>query len=109
MKTNKQPIMKMNKTYETITPESAEKGEVAERGFIFKDKEMTFSEICQMIEEDGYIHPSDSNDYCPRWISTEGETDYRTGEETIYSLHPDLTDPESRLLWAAAVINLTSK
>lgn len=101
----------MRITYEIITPESAEHGDAAERGFVeprFNIKvpieevmansadwpdeslEWTLQEAEQFLGRGGM---EDSG----RWFSAcDPERDFQTGAETYYSLHPaDNTTPAS--------------
>jgi hypothetical protein len=73
----------MSKTYEVITPESAEQGDAEERGFEYEDREFdTLWDMAQELRDNGV---SDSGN----WFSTiDPERDYQTGAETYYSFHP---------------------
>ena len=79
----------ISKTYQTFTPESLEDGEAAEQGFIFQDEPHTFRELVNLICSEGFnaasCSPATGETY--EWLDTYTETDYPTGEETIYSLH----------------------
>lgn len=77
----------LTKTFEVVTPESAENGEAEETGFTFKNEPHTFREAVELIRKGGFVHPSESQGV-PRWLSCEAEPDYRTGAETTYSIHP---------------------
>jgi hypothetical protein len=72
--------MKFNVTYEIVTPESAENGDFEETGFELKDA--TLREAVGIV---GRRSCEDSG----RWFTqADGSTDYRTGANTRYSLHP---------------------
>lgn len=78
-------------TYDIVTPESAEDGDVAERGFVLPgnwhisvddpgDVGMTLREAVRLCE------PSQD---CGRWFEApEWSTDYQTGGVESRSLHP---------------------
>lgn len=89
----------ISKTYEVITPESAEDGDIADSGFIFKDEEWTFRELVERINW-GY-HNSNRPHGVPDWLSTEPELDHRDGSYTTYTLHPG-KDKQSLRYWEKA-------
>jgi hypothetical protein len=74
----------MSKTFEVITPESAEAGDAEERGFEYEDREFdTLWDMAQEIRNEGATEDSGS------WFNTiDPDRDYKTGEETYYSFHP---------------------
>ena len=77
-----------NVTYETITPESAEHGDAADRGFTREG--VSLAEALAAIgfgrrDRGGF----EDND---RWFSTaDPDRDYREGSETYYAIHPPET------------------
>ena len=77
----------VSKTYEVVTPESAEDGDFADNGFVFEDEVMDRSDVVRELRRGGYIHPSSSSLQMLRWVSTEEEQDYSDGSYTSYSLH----------------------
>lgn len=97
-------MLKISKTYEIVTEESAEQGDAAERGFVFKDQPCGFRELIDTIKADGFAYP-DSSHGVPRWLSTEPQQDYKTGEWTTCSLHPS-HDARSMRYWAKAMMCL---
>lgn len=88
--------MKFNVTYEIVTPESAEHGDAAERGFIsegvslrdaFADLNATRTNQVDGIEA---IEADSSPCVAPRWITVYNGTEFRTGATESRSLHiPD--------------------
>lgn len=90
----------LSQTYEIITEESAEIGEVAESGFDWEDCPHTFREVVELIESAVFIHPSCSPGV-PHWLTTESNIDYRTGEYESKSLHP-AKDKQSQRYWEKA-------
>jgi hypothetical protein len=76
-------------TYDIVTPESAEVGDVAESGYYSRGgwkhdnpSEWTLQEI---VSEFGLNSCED----CGNWFATiDPSIDYRTGVETSYSVHP---------------------
>ena len=94
-------MIKISKTYEIVTEESAEQGEAAESGFVFEDQPCGFRELLDTIKADGFAYP-DSSHGVPRWLYTESEVNYRTGEHTTYALHP-ARDKQSMRYWDKAM------
>jgi hypothetical protein len=100
-------MLLINKTYEIITPESAEHGDAEERGFEFQDRAVSFRELIDMIEHDGFATAScwpcrgDARD----WISTiNPERNYATGQDTYYSLHlSHNASPRAAKYWRKAL------
>lgn len=90
----------LSQTYEIVTPESAEYGEAADRGFDWEDCPHTFRETVELIRDGGFIYPSASYG-APGWLSTEPEHDYWTGETEQKSLHPG-EDARSQRYWEKA-------
>jgi hypothetical protein len=104
-------------TYQVVTPESAEYGDVAEYGwalpggwrFALEDEDGRHDDVLRDVQDnpDSYtaadtVHDlvdlardlgfySDGSD----WLTTEPEQDYATGEETTYHLHIDGVTPST--------------
>ena len=91
-------MLKLSMTFETVTQESAENGESEENGFVFEACDCTARELARYITHDGFTVPSCSHGV-PRWLSTDPETDYVTGETETRSIHPG-TDAQSQKGWA---------
>ena len=78
----------ISKTYTQITPESAECGDTADRGFLFQDEPHTFRELVRLMR----MH-TQCSDYPARadgmaWFSSGYSVqDYRTGTEQETSIH----------------------
>lgn len=106
----------VSKTYEIITPESAEIGDAAERGYEFENQIFTLHELIDEINNSGFTSLSESpiiyNALLKRdgkahvWLNTtDPERNYRTGEETFYGLHIECTHRQlARILRAAGLI-----
>lgn len=74
----------INKTFQTVTPESAEDGDIADHGFISENEPVTFRELVELLQRNFPVHvPGGMND----WAESYPETDFRTGEETIEAVH----------------------
>jgi hypothetical protein len=95
-------MIMLSKTYQVSTYESAEDGDYAEQGFEFEREPFSFRELVQALDD--YAEPSDSSIGSRTWVSSYPETDYRTGAETIYSLH--FVGPESKRKYWIKALNL---
>lgn len=99
-------------TYEIITPESAEQGDVAEHGYCEPGGWLypfpgspdepnpgpAYVSLRAALRDLGSLEPSDSDYLDARWWGeVDGTVDYSTGAETRKSLHiPDNITPSSR-------------
>jgi hypothetical protein len=78
----------VDKTFEVVTHESAEHGEVEDAGFSAVNEGVTFRELVEMMRRE-YTHPSMSPVHRSTrvWFTNEPEEDYRTGEYRSESIH----------------------
>lgn len=93
----------LHQTFEIVTDESAEQGEVAESGFDWQDVPHGFRETVDLIESGGFTNPSCSHGV-PDWLTTETIQDrafFEDGEHRTQSLHP-AKDARSQRYWAKA-------
>lgn len=93
----------LSQTFEIVTPESAEQGDVAESGFDWQDCPHTFRETVDLIESGGFINPLCSHG-APDWLTTEVIQDrafFERDESRRLSLHPG-KDARSQRYWAKA-------
>ena len=105
-------------TYDTVTPESAEEGDAADRGWVdFAGKPMegddaddpeasAVENAVAFLRYEGATEPSEdgAGDVCPRWwTAMEKSVNYKTGEETSHSyhFHGPWTDDERREVYRA--------
>lgn len=94
----------ISRTFEVVTPESAEDGEAAESGFLAESESVTFKELVSLMEShpNPSCHPP-SGEAC-EWLSSHPETDYRDASETTESLHFSRENPPRRLkYWRKAM------
>ena len=77
----------INKTYQIVTQESAEQGEVAEQGFLYEDSEYSFKELVEIMQEyrNGSCYPMNGSAF--EWLSNDSEEDYSTGDIETQSIH----------------------
>ena len=91
-------MIRINKTYTVVTPESAENGDTADAGLIFADEKYTFGQLVDEIRRDGYAYvscsPATGETY--EWITTEPDQNYRDGSWTDYSLHYSHSNPPAK-------------
>lgn len=94
----------ISRTFEVVTPESAEEGEVAESGFLAESESVTFKELVSIMRD--YPNPScyppsgDSGE----WLSSYPSQDFRDCSETTESLHFSRENPPRRLkYWRKAM------
>ena len=93
-------MITVNRTYTTVTPESAIEGDFAECGFISENEPMTFRELVELMK---YGEPSCSHDRTERtWVSYSNHQDYSTGEETEESVH-FADEPRKAKYWVKAL------
>jgi hypothetical protein len=78
---------KVSKTYNEVTPESAEHGDFSDTGYVFQDVIYTLSELKQLIKSEGFRRESRGTS----WLSCDlGITCYQTHTETEENLHIEL-------------------
>jgi hypothetical protein len=92
----------VSKCYEVVTQESAEQGGASDQGFEYEDQSFSFRDLISEMEE--YNQTSDYPASPDSWLMSEPTHDYRTGEETIYSLHYNRdNNPRSAKYWEKAM------
>jgi len=89
-------MIKITTTYQVVSPESAEVGDVEDQGFHDEQGEVfkTPQEAADFITEHYAYIPSESPSDNAKWWSTDGDEDYTTGFRTYYSYHID-TDTDT--------------
>ena len=93
----------LSQTFEIVTPESAEQGDIAESGFDWENAPHTFRETVELIQREGFTYPSCSHG-TPGWLTTDVIQDrafFEDGESRTLSLHPG-EDARSQRYWAKA-------
>lgn len=83
----------ISRTFDTVTPESAEGGDVADSGFLAESESVTFRELVSLMEShpNPSCHPPRGEAY--EWLSSYPETNYRDCSETTESLHFSRENP----------------
>ena len=89
-------MIKITTTYQIVSPESAEVGDVEEQGFYDEVGEVfeSVSEAVEFLNDHYVVHPSEYPSENSKSWSTDGDTDYPTGNITYYTYHID-TDSET--------------
>jgi len=87
-------------TYETVTPESAEDGEAADRGWVVENASLSdcYSDLYNAGAIGCYVEADCYPVREPRWLTFyKVDENYATGAETSWSLHlPETLTPASR-------------
>ena len=95
----------IDKTYEVVTEESAEDGEVADAGFSAEKEPVSFRELVDMLKSE-FIHASQSpvSRSTHVWFTSESEQDYMTGEYRSESIHFSRENPSRKAkYWVKAM------
>jgi hypothetical protein len=78
-------------TYEVITDESAEQGDVAERGYEREREDFDEDELQRLVRDYGFSQPSSTRLDDRMWFSTtsprEDRAYFEDGERRFFSLH----------------------
>jgi hypothetical protein len=106
VRNNPEATIKISKTYQVVTPESAEDGDFADSGVEGEDQ-VTFRELIDIIrggEPSSYpVTPANINRHT--WVTIQGGTDYRTGAETTYGIHFKDTKAKEKY-WVKALLTV---
>jgi hypothetical protein len=93
---SKIPMILISRTFEVVTPESAEFGESDDAGFISQSEPVTFRELVELMR----AHPVPSSSPCEGsrwdWLSSYPEENFRDCSNRTESLHYDKSNPPSR-------------
>lgn len=71
--------------FEVVSPESAENGDAESRGFEVDRRPFEWLDLRTFIRQYGLFHPL--KDTGSDWFCSYTDTDYRSGNETSYTLH----------------------
>ncbi len=78
-------------TFEVVTDESADAGEVAYRGYEREREDVDFDELKRLVQDFGFSEPSSSHLQERMWFSTttpkEDRAYFEEGERRFFSLH----------------------
>lgn len=95
-------ILIMSAFKDVYTEESIEAGDKAYTDELFYKEEMTFDEVVHFIKSNGLFEGSESHGV-PRWVEGESIINYRTGESSVITLHPDESHAPTMRLWQTAL------
>ena len=90
-------MLLVDKTFEIVTNESAEHGDVEDAGFSAIGERVTFAELVNALKHE-FIHASQSpaNRSTHVWFTSESEQDYMTGEYRSESIHFSPDNPSRK-------------
>jgi hypothetical protein len=102
--------MRIVVTYDVVTPESAEQGDIADAGFENEegidmtpecDEETAIDNAVNYLRQYGPVEPSSSQFHPEVWYTqTDADIDYRTGAETRKSFHlKDFNEEDQREIY----------
>lgn len=98
-------MIKLSKTYEIVTHESAEHGEASEHGFIFENESYTFKELVSLMRDYNNTSCSPATGGIFEWLSSHADINYITGDETIESIHYSAeNEPKKAKYWRKAMV-----
>lgn len=96
----------VSKTYDIVTPESAQDGDVAESGFEFENEPMSLREVIEEVDGIGAdVGGSDGFSF----YGVDAQEDYRTGESTTYAVHVKANAHNMKRLWDALHMTESSR
>ena len=98
-------MLLIDKTFEIVTEESAESGDVEDAGFSAINERVTFRELVDMMR-DSYIHASQFPVIRSTrvWFTSEANQDYMTGEYRSESIHFSESNPRHKAkYWVKAM------
>ena len=85
----------ISRTFEEVTPESAENGDVSDSGFVYESQGFTFRELVSEIKNGNFYRES-----ATEWLSSSPWVScYATYTERSESLHFDRANPERARKW----------
>ena len=96
-------MLLINTTYEIITPESAEDGDVAENGFLSENEPVTFRELVERLTAgEPSCSPCDGD--TRTWVTHYGSQNPADGSYENESVHFANTNPARKAkYWARAL------
>lgn len=94
----------ISKTFDVVTPESAEDGEAAESGFVYKHEPFTFGELLREIRNGGFHREGKT-----RWLTTYPEQDFRSGDYRTETLHFSHLNPPHLEKWFWLAVKWAAK
>ncbi len=85
----------VSKTFDVVTPESAEHGDVERRGFCWDEQKMSLRDLLSECRDLGTLENWTRVECCGRYngmpsqslYGTDTDENYRNGESTSYAIH----------------------
>lgn len=78
-------MIKVNITYDIVTPKSAENVDFAESGFVSEDQEFNSKDDALEYFGQNYGSYYQGNEHS--YYTNDPDVDYKTGNETTYAIH----------------------
>ena len=95
----------IDRTFETVSAESAKEGEIADSGFITINERFSFRELVAAMRSYSFTSCSPASGEIYEWLETEPEQDYLTGEYRSEALHYSRDNPaKNAKYWRKAMI-----
>ena len=91
-------LFNVSRTYDVVTPESAERGDFTESGFVFEKTAMTLKQVFSELRSLGYFENLQDTCNSQSLYSADADIDYRDGSETREALHIDASPRVMRRL-----------
>ncbi len=76
----------VSKTFQTVTPESAEEGDFSEQDFIYEDRDLGLKYLLDEIKDLGYYELQANGAHITLY-GADADVDYTDASETTYALH----------------------
>lgn len=98
-------MLLIDKTFEIVTEESAESGDISDAGFAAVNLRVSFRELVDMIRGE-YIHASQYpvTRSTRVWFTSESDQDYMTGDYRSESIHFNESNPKHKAkYWVKAM------
>lgn len=94
----KSELFTVSRTYDIVTPESAQQGDFSESGYVYEPKKMTIRDVLSEINSLGYFENLQDHNGSQSLYAADAYTDYHDGSETREALHIDASERVMRRL-----------
>ncbi len=78
---------RVSKTYSTVSPESAERGDFCDSGYVYENKACSLHEVLELVADHGCFDNFQDNGIYQDLYQIEREIDYSNAHETSECLH----------------------
>jgi len=94
----KSELFTVSRTYDIVTPESAEQGDVSESGYVYEPEKMTLRDVLSEIKSLGYFENLQDYNGSQSLYGVDADIDAADGSETREALHIDASERVMRRL-----------